>query len=90
MQLLQGVGFAPPLYATFNNGLAYQYLPGEVLTVDMVRDVQVYPLIARKLAQLHRLTLRGSKQQQPAVWAKVHQFIDNIPAHYSPPEKHER
>lgn len=88
-QLLQEVGFAPPLFATFNNGLVYQYIPGEVLTVETVCSPAVYPLIARKMAKLHKLCLHSS-QSKPALWSKCEKFINLISEHYSPIEKQNR
>lgn len=88
-QFLQGEGFTPPLFATFNNGLAYQYIPGEVLTVDTVRSMAVYPLVACKMAQLHKLRSHPANHK-PALWAKLEKFVSLIPEEYSPVEKHQR
>lgn len=88
-QLLQGVGFAPPLFATFNNGLAYQYIPGEVLTVETVRSPEIYPHVARRLAQLHRLRLHDY-QHEPMLWPALDKFIKLIPQQYSDPDKQKR
>lgn len=88
-QLLQEAGFAPPLFATFDNGLVYQYIPGEVLTVETVCSSAVYPLIARKMAKLHKLRLHSS-QSKPALWSKCENFINLISEQYSPIEKQKR
>ncbi|XP_046665616.1 ethanolamine kinase 1 [Homalodisca vitripennis] len=89
IKVLQGVGFAPPLFATFNNGLAYQYIPGEVLTVETVCAPSIYPLIARKMAQLHKVKFHDS-QPQPTLWAKIRKFISLVPNEYAPSEKQQR
>ncbi|XP_054262973.1 ethanolamine kinase 1 [Macrosteles quadrilineatus] len=89
IKLLQGVGFAPPLFATFNNGLAYQYIPGEVLTVETVRSPEIYPHVARRLAQLHRLRLHDC-QHEPMLWPALDKFIKLIPQQYSDPDKQKR
>lgn len=90
LQLLQKAGYAPELYATFNNGLAYKFIPGEILTVDTVRSLSVYPLVARMVAKLHRLDCGESVERMPALWDKIAQFIRLLPDQYSPSEKHDR
>lgn len=90
LQLLHKAGYAPELYATFNNGLAYKFIPGEILTVDTVRSPSVYPLVARMVAKLHRLDCGESVERMPALWDKIAQFISLLPDQYSLPEKHDR
>lgn len=89
-KLLQKAGYAPELYATFNNGLAYKFIPGEILTVETVRSPCVYPLVARMVAKLHLLDYGNSVERKPALWDKISQFISLIPDQYSPPDKHDR
>jgi len=43
MIILHSVGCAAPLYCRFDNGLAYGYLPGVVLDVDLARK----PIVCR-------------------------------------------
>jgi len=43
MMILHSVGCAAPLYCRFDNGLAYGYLPGVVLDVDLARK----PIVRR-------------------------------------------
>lgn len=85
-QYLQNVGFTPPLFATFNNGLVYQYIPGEVLTVETVRDVAAYPLVARKMAQLHKVRANDTCCK-PMLWPKLEQFISLVPEQYAYADK---
>lgn len=41
-QTLYRVGCGPELYAAFNNGLAYEFVPGVILTTSSVKDEKVY------------------------------------------------
>ena len=43
------------LYATFRNGIAYQYLSGSVLTYETVSNALVFPAIAKACAKLHSI-----------------------------------
>uniref|UniRef100_A0A1B6CIE0 ethanolamine kinase n=2 Tax=Clastoptera arizonana TaxID=38151 RepID=A0A1B6CIE0_9HEMI len=86
-KLLQGAGYAPPLYATFTNGLAYKFVPGIVLTEDLVRSPKVYPMIARMVACIHKLDYGISVTRSPSLWKKCAKYISLIPNTYSKNEK---
>lgn len=55
MVLLNSVGLSSKLYAKFENGFCYEYLRGEVLDIDRLRDKGVAKLVARSIAKLHSL-----------------------------------
>lgn len=48
---------APKLYGVFENGLAYEYYPGCTLDVTTVADENIWPLVARQLAKMHKVEL---------------------------------
>ncbi|KAL1129692.1 hypothetical protein AAG570_012636 [Ranatra chinensis] len=77
--LLQKAGYAPRLYATFNNGLAYAYVPGEVLTSNMVKNPSIYPLVARMLAKLHNVECGPSMSKEPVIWRRTYHYLSLIP-----------
>ncbi|EDW46098.1 GM13416 [Drosophila sechellia] len=52
--LLHTYGLAPSLYATFKNGLVYEYVPGTTLNTDSVLCPEIWPLVARRMAEMHR------------------------------------
>ncbi|XP_075235260.1 ethanolamine kinase 1 isoform X2 [Lycorma delicatula] len=81
-KLLQDVGYAPQLYATFQNGLVYEFVPGEVLTVDTVRSLDVYPMVARMMARIHHIDCGNNVPRSPALWDKVNNFLGLIPSKY--------
>ncbi|KAK3925447.1 Ethanolamine kinase 1 [Frankliniella fusca] len=73
IKLLERACFAPRLFATFRNGLAYEFAPGSTLDAASVRDPAVYPLVARRVAQLHALRpeedlLVEPHQLRPLLW----------------------
>ena len=82
------MGFGPILYASFSNGLAYQYLPGETLTVKSCLDENIYPLVAEKMAHFHRqfenvkkhlCNEGGHSTMQSFLWRKLKRFIELLP-----------
>ncbi|XP_066906941.1 ethanolamine kinase 1 isoform X1 [Halyomorpha halys] len=84
-KLLQKAGFAPQLYAIFGNGLAYEYIHGEILTVETVRAPSIYPLVATMLAKIHKINNQDS--QKPILWDLMKQYLKLVPETFSNPEK---
>ncbi|XP_058127024.1 ethanolamine kinase [Anopheles ziemanni] len=93
IQLLHRYGYAPALYATFTNGLAYEYVPGVTLTTSTCRHERIWPLVARRMAQMHKVSEQsgtGANPVAPALPAKTEQFLQLIPSTFSDPIKNER
>ncbi|EAA06461.5 AGAP000010-PA [Anopheles gambiae str. PEST] len=90
IQLLHRHGYAPALYATFANGLAYQYVPGVTLTPDTCQNDAVWPLVARRMAQMHRVQPDGPTNPKPDLPAKLDQFLRLVPDRFTDPHKDER
>lgn len=54
--VLNSLNLAPSIHARFGNGLVYGYIEGRSLNFEELSNTGVYPLIASKLACLHKLT----------------------------------
>ncbi|ORZ30078.1 kinase-like domain-containing protein [Catenaria anguillulae PL171] len=57
MAYLASHGLAPPLHARFNNGLVYGFVKGTAAHPDALAHPQVWPAIAKHLAEWHSLPL---------------------------------
>ncbi|KAK9497648.1 hypothetical protein O3M35_004337 [Rhynocoris fuscipes] len=79
--LLHKCGYAPRLYATFRNGLAYAYLAGDTVSRSTVRHITIYPLIAQTMAKIH--SIRVDEHHQPLIWDKTKKFLSLVPNQYS-------
>ncbi|KAJ9601003.1 hypothetical protein L9F63_000841, partial [Diploptera punctata] len=90
IQLLHAAGYAPRLYATFKNGLAYEYVPGVILNTTSCRDPEIYPLVARMMALMHKVQSSNDVPKEPSVWLKIQQFLDIIPQRFDNPKKQAR
>lgn len=90
IQMLHSHGFAPCLYAIFRNGLAYEYVPGVTLTSETVAEPQVWSLIARHMAEMHKIQIDCGSDDQPMLCGKVQQFLDILPETYSDSQIDER
>lgn len=57
IKTLNVLGLAPQVYGIFENGLAYQYYPGVTLNVHTVLNINIWPLVARQMAKMHKVKL---------------------------------
>ncbi|XP_014480308.1 PREDICTED: ethanolamine kinase 1 [Dinoponera quadriceps] len=82
IRILHKAGYTHCIYATFNNGFAYQFLEGDTLTVEAVRDPQVYPLIARRLAEMHKVE-NENIPKEAFIWEKMEKYMEIMPRKFS-------
>lgn len=86
---LHKYGFAPKLFATFNNGLAYEYTVGKPLSKSDVYDEEIWRKIAQRMAEMHR-DIECDALKQPVLWNKFNKLFDLVPSKYSNPVKQQR
>ncbi|XP_053597991.1 ethanolamine kinase 1 [Microplitis demolitor] len=86
IRVLHKAGHTHSLYATFNNGLVYEFLNGEVLTPETIINPDIYWLVAKRLAQMHLLNPReylsdygGEGPREPIIWKKTEKFMELMP-----------
>ncbi|XP_034472910.1 ethanolamine kinase [Drosophila innubila] len=90
-QLLHTYGLAPSLYATFKNGLVYEYVPGSTLNIESVLSPDIWPLVARRMAEMHRVVRKNNDDEPlPMIWKKTQSFFDLVPERFSDADKHKR
>ena len=73
MKLLNEGGCGSELYASFKNGICYEFLRGTTLTSDTVFNPDIYPLVARAMANLHKIKIEA--------W-KIAKTVDCFSNHY--------
>lgn len=97
-KLLHKYGFAPPLLATFTNGLAYEYTDGKPVSKSKVYEEHVWRQVAKRMAEMHRDIKCNYKEMangsiescQPVLWTKIQNIFDLIPNEYADPIKQQR
>lgn len=95
IKMLQRHGFAPSLYAVFQNGLAYEFVPGCTLSTESVSSAAVWPLVARHMARMHRLAVRptdvdSAGEAVPMLGTKMRQFMALVPERFGDAAKETR
>ncbi|XP_055586418.1 ethanolamine kinase [Uranotaenia lowii] len=88
--LLHKHGYAPALYATFINGLAYEYVSGNTLTPESCREESIWKLVAKRMAQMHKVVDESSVIGIAALPKKMEKFLKLIPDVFSDPVKNSR
>ncbi|KAJ2481917.1 hypothetical protein IWW56_001410 [Coemansia sp. RSA 2131] len=81
MKRLADLGMCPPLYARFDNGLVYGYIPGTVATAETMGNSEWAPLIARQLAEWSQVEIPGDRT--PCLFPVLRQWLSDVPAKYA-------
>lgn len=68
--------------------MAFEYLPGIVVNSELCQNVNVYPLVARMMAKIHKINFNEEKEcsTEPILWPLLEKFIDLIPETFSKAE----
>lgn len=84
-------GLAPKLYATFQNGLVYEFVAGVTLNTTSVCEPKIWRLVAQNMARMHKLPLSpDDAEKEPMLKTKTTRFLELIPDTFTDPEKHQR
>ena len=79
IKILSETGLGGKLYAIFSNGLAYEYVPGVVMTNAVANNPEIFPVVAATVAKMHRLASKGRENAEPCLWIKMRQFLELSP-----------
>ncbi|KAJ2887370.1 hypothetical protein FB639_001373 [Coemansia asiatica] len=81
MAALTRLGMCPPLYARFQNGLVYGYIPGTVPKPEEMGNSQWAPLIAKRLAEWGQVQLPSD--HSPQLFPILRRWMQDIPQTYA-------
>ncbi|KAF8794050.1 Ethanolamine kinase 1 like protein [Argiope bruennichi] len=88
LQIMCEAGFCAPLHCLFTNGLCYDFTPGEVLDIKMVRDPDISKLIATKLARMHSIHRNvDGIDSQDSIFPFLYKLFHQIPESFPDPVK---
>ncbi|XP_075885011.1 ethanolamine kinase 1-like isoform X2 [Nelusetta ayraudi] len=74
-KLFHSHGCGPEIYCSFQNGICYQFVRGEVLDDLRLHQPAIYRLIAAELGRIHSIKPRGGGPVQPCLWSKMSHFL---------------
>lgn len=94
IRMLHRFGFAPSLFATFQNGLAYEYVPGVTLKPETVVLTNIYTLVARQMAEMHKVRHDDDgielSNRVPMIESQINKFLNLIPERFTDPAMADR
>ncbi|XP_028652995.1 ethanolamine kinase 2 [Erpetoichthys calabaricus] len=89
-QVLHANGCAPHLYCTFQNGLCYEFMEGEALGPQLVRDPVLFRLIAREMARIHAIHAHNGCVPKPNLWIKLRKYFALVVSEFTEEEANSR
>jgi len=73
MRKMQEIGCGSKVYGSFNNGLCYEFIHGDILTQDKLMNKSIYKSVARMMAKMHSVPIES---QKPVLWDRIDHFIN--------------
>ena len=92
-QILHSRGYGPPVYGTFDNGICYGFVAGEVLDTESICDIHISSLCARHMAQLHAIKIdhENSKHEAEAMlFSGIQRYFNLLPETFQDRAMNER
>ncbi|XP_071349355.1 ethanolamine kinase 2 [Trachinotus anak] len=82
-QVLHANGCAPRLYCTFQNGICYEFMQGDALGTQDVRDPSLLRLIAREMARIHAIHAHNGCIPKPNLWIKMRKYFSLVATEFT-------
>uniref|UniRef100_A0A8C6PD33 ethanolamine kinase n=1 Tax=Nothobranchius furzeri TaxID=105023 RepID=A0A8C6PD33_NOTFU len=82
-QVLHANGCAPRLYCTFQNGICYEFMQGDALGPQDVRDPTLIWLIAREMARIHAIHAHNGCIPKPNLWIKMRKYFSLVATEFT-------
>lgn len=77
-------GLAPKIFASFENGICYEFVHGVTLNSESVKEEKIWTQIAVKMAKIHKLKLNEEqKKMEPMIKNKTEKYLKLIPEKFS-------
>lgn len=84
MKILHAQGFAPKIFASFENGICYEFIHGVTLNPESVKDEKIWKETATQMAKMHKVKLNEKqKLMEPMIKNKTEKFLSLIPKKFS-------
>ncbi|XP_038072269.1 ethanolamine kinase 1-like [Patiria miniata] len=83
-------GCGAKLYARYNNGLCYEYLPGVILDPKTVREERIYKLIIKEMIKMHSIKPQDGAVTSPCLFRLMDRWLSILPETFEGKEKQKR
>ena len=88
LQFLEKHGCCAPLYATFENGICYGFVPGRPLDVKNVKEMPVVRLVVQSMVRLHSVPVE--ENAEASLFPTLHKWMEILPRSFPDEEKQKR
>lgn len=82
-QVLHANGCAPRIYCTFQNGICYEFMQGDALGTQDVRDPSLIRPIAREMARIHAIHAHNGCIPKPNLWIKMQKYFSLVATEFT-------
>jgi ethanolamine kinase len=91
MKLLKKHNLGPQFYCKFKNGIAYEFLPGQILDQKMINDARIFTKTAQTFAIFHLVGLSepmtaadllAKLDKKPFIFSKTKQLLNLLKSDY--------
>ncbi|KAA8593254.1 hypothetical protein FQN60_009370 [Etheostoma spectabile] len=82
-QVLHANGCAPRLYCSFQNGICYEFMQGDALGTQDVRDPSLLRLISREMARIHSIHAHNGCVPKPNLWLKMRKYFSLVATEFT-------
>jgi len=72
MKKMQEMGCGSQVYGSFNNGICYEFIHGEILRQEMLKEKVVYRAVAQMMAKMHSIKVENTGA---LLWNRLNDFI---------------
>ena len=84
MKRMETAGCGSKLYASFQNGLSYEFVHGKVLEPSILFDPRIYREVAKCVARMHKVKINASSA---SMWSFLEKLIKLYPDSFPDPKK---
>ncbi|XP_034092433.1 ethanolamine kinase 2 isoform X2 [Gymnodraco acuticeps] len=82
-QVLHANGCAPRLYCSFQNGICYEFMQGDALGTQDVRDPSLLRMIAGEMARIHAIHAHNGCIPKPNLWIKMRKYFSLVATEFT-------
>ncbi|XP_038161684.1 ethanolamine kinase 1-like [Cyprinodon tularosa] len=77
-QVFHAHGCGPEIYCSFQNGICYEFVPGNVLEDKLLQQPSIYRLIAAEMGKIHSIQPKRGRPTEALLWTKMSHFLSLV------------
>ena len=82
MKILSKCELGPRIYCKFENGICYEFLPGDIVDSNLLLNEEIFSKVAQLVAKIHSISSESCDQGEGILFKKIHALLDLVPVNY--------